>query len=207
MCAGFHRPRPAQRMLTQTERSTDWRPPAGTSTYGLATRPRASAKLPSTKERLVGGRGEFGAVWRKSARWSTRAVCPVSSAILVMVGYFHRAELILREAMARRYQVCARGDLQSRVLYSACRWSRQAPVGVFQNLMQRSAVPPPEASRFDWKEAPRERLDGGAVGGEAVHRVGGGRRCGAGRARHGGVPDVTHVVVAPGRQFCPRATT
>ena len=26
-----------------------------------------------------------------------------------------------------------------------------APVWVFQNLMQRSAVPPPEASRLDWK--------------------------------------------------------
>ena len=27
----------------------------------------------------------------------------------------------------------------------------RAPVCVFQNLMQRSAVPPPEASRLDWK--------------------------------------------------------
>lgn len=40
---------------------------------------------------------------------------------------------------------------------SCCTWEpvsmelRRAPVWVFQNLMLRSAVPPPEASRFDWK--------------------------------------------------------
>ena len=44
-----------------------------------------------------------------------------------------------------------------------------APVVVFQNLMQRSAVPPPDANRLLLKRAPRERLHRRLVRVKAVH--------------------------------------
>jgi hypothetical protein len=84
------------------------------------------------------------------ARWSTLDVWPVSSAIFAIDGYFHRhswfwlnpCELkISRSCLLHcRAQTC---DLVLILL-------TQAPVCVFQNLMQRSAVPPPEASKLLW---------------------------------------------------------
>ena len=81
------------------------------------------------------------------ARYSTRYVCPVSVVTLDIVGYFQTI-IWLREypcvettsfmfLLHIRLQTCDPVSIQL----------RGVPESVFQNRMQRSAVPPPEANR------------------------------------------------------------
>jgi len=81
----------------------------------------------------------------------TLEVCPVSSAIFAMEGYFHSVNWFC-------VNPCELSNSRSFLLHNKEQtWEpvstefMQAPVWVFQNLMHRSFPPPPEASKLLWK--------------------------------------------------------
>ena len=84
------------------------------------------------------------------AMWSTRAVCPVSSAILVIVGYFHRQSWFWLKPWLLRISRSFLFHTREHTWELVSMEFTHAPVCVFQNLMHRSAVPPPDASRLLW---------------------------------------------------------
>ena len=81
----------------------------------------------------------------EAARWSTRAVWPVSSFTLAMLGYFHRHSWFWEKPCDDKISFSCGFHSSEQTWEPVSMELSIAPVVVFQNLMQRSAVPPPEA--------------------------------------------------------------
>mmetsp|Transcript_9753 Transcript_9753/g.31271 ORF Transcript_9753/g.31271 Transcript_9753/m.31271 type:complete len:319 (-) Transcript_9753:869-1825(-) len=82
------------------------------------------------------------------ARWRTRAVCPVSSQSLVMAGERQRQSWFWEKPWLETISLWCLDQRRAQTWEPvSTEWS-MAPVWAFQNLMVRSAVPPPEARRL-----------------------------------------------------------
>ena len=85
------------------------------------------------------------------AIWRTREVCPVSSVIFTMDGYFHKVNWFLSNP-------CELNNSRSCLFHSkeqTWEWVsivfKHAPVWVCQNFIDLSKPPPPDAKRLFWK--------------------------------------------------------
>lgn len=82
---------------------------------------------------------------------STLEVCPLSSAIFTIDGYFHSVNWLSGNpwelTSSRSFLLHSRAETWDPVSTEF----KHAPVWIFQNLMHRSLMPPPEASILLWK--------------------------------------------------------
>jgi hypothetical protein len=79
------------------------------------------------------------------ARNSTRLVCPVKVVIFYNVGYFHTTISLFENPWVLTNSVVVFEKLKLQTCEPVSMLSRSVPLRVFQNLIVRSADPPPDA--------------------------------------------------------------
>ncbi|EKU20650.1 hypothetical protein NGA_2064900, partial [Nannochloropsis gaditana CCMP526] len=77
-----------------------------------------------------------------------REVCPVSSLSLTMLGYFHRQSWFSEKPWEESSSFSCLLQSKEQTWEPVSIELRRAPFAPFQNLMHRSAVPPPVAKIF-----------------------------------------------------------
>lgn len=82
---------------------------------------------------------------------STLEVWPVSSAIFTIEGYFQRVSWFWVNPWELSNSLSFLFHSREQTWEPVSTEFKHAPVWVFQNFMDRSPPPPPEASKFPWK--------------------------------------------------------
>jgi len=80
----------------------------------------------------------------------TRELCPVSSAVLTIDGYFQSVSWFWVNPWELRSSLSFLFHSNEHTWEPVLTELRQVPVSVFHNLMHRSLSPPPEVSRLLW---------------------------------------------------------